>query len=613
MQSVLRKCRVAFDRVAWLFVSGRRRYTMRTEKIQFRELILLCIILSSALNLTQVAESSQISPLLWSYETSSSDEWIRSVAVSNDGNYILVATGPFGDPGVYLFGKDSNVYQWKYPAAGTIDSVAISGDGSYLAASDASAPSAAIHLFNKASNTPLWSYPASPGFGSIAISVDGNTLAAAQYAESLDVPVKLYLFDKSSSTPLWIADTNAGSGFSVSISDDGNYIVITGNELQLFHRSSNVPLWTFVPSGHTSSVDISADGSYIAAGAGGTTPNIYQFHRDSSTPLWNYNTSGAVSISADGNYVAATSRSSAGGPQGFLLFQKDSNTPQWIYPTDSRPSTISISSDDANHIAALEDGKLYLFSSENNEPIWIYDSEFQDACISGNGNPIAAIERVRLSLFDTTISVPSEVWVDDDYCSTCPNDGHIWGQDAFASIQDGIDVLWNGGTVNVTAGLYAENIVLSRSITLLGAGADVTTIDGGNSGTVVSIPSSESKTVVEGFTLKNGKAVDLTAACIDVNSSSSVIRNNIIIDNAGLAIVIRRGGTFSITNNVISQNGWSGIYFDIWSASQGHYVEIISNTIDENSGPGVNGYIGMNVNNLSIVLKNNIVNMVFLM
>ncbi len=67
---------------------------------------------------------------------------------------------------------------------------------------------------------------------------------------------------------------------------------------------------------------------------------------------------------------------------------------------------------------------------------------------------------------------PSEVWVDDDYCASCPNDGHTWGYDAFDTIQDGIDAV-AGSTVHVAAGTYEESITANKSLTLLGAKSNV--------------------------------------------------------------------------------------------------------------------------------------------
>jgi len=78
------------------------------------------------------------------------------------------------------------------------------------------------------------------------------------------------------------------------------------------------------------------------------------------------------------------------------------------------------------------------------------------------------------------LSPPDEVWVDDDYCVTCANDGHIWGYDAFDNIQDGIDGVAEGGTVHVGPGTYNENqITINKALTINGAGSSSTIIDGG--------------------------------------------------------------------------------------------------------------------------------------
>ena len=72
----------------------------------------------------------------------------------------------------------------------------------------------------------------------------------------------------------------------------------------------------------------------------------------------------------------------------------------------------------------------------------------------------------------------SEVWVDDDYCETCENDGHFWNYDAFDSIQDGIDAV-TGSTIHVAAGTYTEQVVIDKSVNIIGAGSAATFIQPG--------------------------------------------------------------------------------------------------------------------------------------
>jgi hypothetical protein len=73
---------------------------------------------------------------------------------------------------------------------------------------------------------------------------------------------------------------------------------------------------------------------------------------------------------------------------------------------------------------------------------------------------------------------PTEVWVDDDYNPLTPG----WGTDHFASVQNGIDAVAVGGTVNVAAGTYQENLAawkdmeIIKSLSLIGSGSGTTVI-----------------------------------------------------------------------------------------------------------------------------------------
>jgi len=72
---------------------------------------------------------------------------------------------------------------------------------------------------------------------------------------------------------------------------------------------------------------------------------------------------------------------------------------------------------------------------------------------------------------------PTEVWVDDDFSDgSCG--GHTWGVDAFATIQEGIDAVADGGTVYVAAGAYEGTIEITgrTALTLVGAGKTQTIV-----------------------------------------------------------------------------------------------------------------------------------------
>ncbi len=73
-----------------------------------------------------------------------------------------------------------------------------------------------------------------------------------------------------------------------------------------------------------------------------------------------------------------------------------------------------------------------------------------------------------------------ETWVDDNYCFGCPNDGHVWDYDAFATIADGISGLTGTGIVHIAGGTYPETPYLDlNNIQLLGDESDRPQITGG--------------------------------------------------------------------------------------------------------------------------------------
>ena len=79
---------------------------------------------------------------------------------------------------------------------------------------------------------------------------------------------------------------------------------------------------------------------------------------------------------------------------------------------------------------------------------------------------------------EAVVGTVSEVWVDDDWIGSNPGDdvdGHSFGYDAFATIQDGINAV-TGSTVHVAAGVYnplMKIIINKDNLLLLGPQANV--------------------------------------------------------------------------------------------------------------------------------------------
>ena len=177
---------------------------------------------------------------------------------------------------------------------------------------------------------------------------------------------------------------------------------------------------------------------------------------------------------------------------------------------------------------------------------------------------------------------PTEVWVDDDYCAGCSNEGHIWGYDAFDYIQDGIDAVSDGGKVHVAKGRYNEEVTIDKPLTLMGAKAGIdprggtwtrgtSVLNPGSGNTGINIEASD--VIVQGFEVTGGM-YGIYIGSTDVRNVS--ISYNDLHDNSkyGLqAIGIGSDVSFiNVTLNYFHHNGRNGLKL----------VDVTDCTIDSN-------------------------------
>jgi hypothetical protein len=157
-------------------------------------------------------------------------------------------------------------------------------------------------------------------------------------------------------------------------------------------------------------------------------------------------------------------------------------------------------------------------------------------------------------------------------------------QHACKTIGHAISLASSGDSVKVAAAPYVENLAISSSLRIVGAGALTTVIDGGGIGSVVSIGSSSTHVTLANLTIENGMASDGAGV---FNAGTLTINNCIIIGNhaknqdGGFGGGVFNRGTARIRNSTLSGNavhfGGGGIY------NMGP-MTINSSTLSGNSG-----------------------------
>ncbi len=151
-----------------------------------------------------------------------------------------------------------------------------------------------------------------------------------------------------------------------------------------------------------------------------------------------------------------------------------------------------------------------------------------------------------------TVPQPSVVWVDDDYTAGGANDGHTWGYDAFAVIQQGVNAVAAGGTVNVAAGNYGlagmggpvwEPVAIDKSLSLIGAGSTQTILDAtGYTGHCDVVALRGSDVQLEGLGIRSG------TFGIRVNGPAG--QHDLALDDVAVSGVTSSGVVFDGTNGV---------------------------------------------------------------
>jgi Periplasmic copper-binding protein (NosD) len=168
------------------------------------------------------------------------------------------------------------------------------------------------------------------------------------------------------------------------------------------------------------------------------------------------------------------------------------------------------------------------------------------------------------------------------------------------TIQAAINAANPGDTVLVAPGTYKENVNFAgKLITVTSSdGPSVTTIDGGQAGSVVTFNTGEgASTILNGFTIQNGTSVEHVGGGIYINSSSPTVTNNFVQNNTAASGGAGIGIEFAsprIQGNTVQNNTQAGGYSGgiggggISVAGIGSAL-VVGNVIANNSWPSGDG------------------------
>jgi parallel beta-helix repeat protein len=156
---------------------------------------------------------------------------------------------------------------------------------------------------------------------------------------------------------------------------------------------------------------------------------------------------------------------------------------------------------------------------------------------------------------------------------------------AYTTIQEAINAneTQDGDTIFVEAGTYFENVVLNKSVSLMGENEEVTIIDGNENGTVVVVFANN--TMITGFTIRGSgdKIVDGEHAIrcgIMVGGYETPFENTLIVDNSikdnYFGILLLYSFNSQLIDNNINNNTYGVALLSVF------YNEIVDNNVSDN-------------------------------
>ena len=156
---------------------------------------------------------------------------------------------------------------------------------------------------------------------------------------------------------------------------------------------------------------------------------------------------------------------------------------------------------------------------------------------------------------------------------------HVPG--GYSSIQDAHDAALDGDIIDIASGTFNELVMLTKDVTLQGAGQGVTVLDGGGGGTVITVQGATvamaDLTVTNGASATGGGGIRVNGGTLEL-TRCTVTSNTATGGGAGIAVVV---GALYLTSSLVSDNIAGNQGGGIWLLF-GHTLELIDTTVTGN-------------------------------
>jgi nitrous oxidase accessory protein len=399
---------------------------------------------------------------------------------------------------------------------------------------------------------------------------------------------------------------NSDGSFSGTIAaTQGTYYVVDGEGSSVstsggFDVYARNDAWaTYYGSDSYLEGTILSNDAYTTEGGWGSVynPDVgdwynYQLRFDSGNWYLEYN----ANVGNDGNFDGASASPMSGSVDWINYYASEIGTGVY-YEGMGVPKNDSYASQFATDNGLSTEGAW--------DMDWSWGSDYVPLEYPGFDMNIMPVDGEENTFIVTMVPAPLPVeypvvYVNDDDL-TCE------GQTpCYATIHEALDEVEDDGTIYVQEGTYTENVILDKPVNLIGAGNENTTIDGGNSGSVITISSDD--VTVQDLTIQNSgkddtqgdagiKLVSVSGATLTDNiiqsnlngiglitTSNSTLSRNTITSNIAYGIALVASSSNTINSNTISSNDLDAIALDNANVIGGDVgIGSLSNTIQSNT------------------------------